>query len=252
MGTPRCERGGRRGNPCARACSRISPALQQLRDERQELLARLEARRPPRGHVLHAARAGPLFHLRPRPELHDEGTGEAGIGKTTLVKAFLGEAGGGAAWIGRGQCVEYYGADEAYQNLALPVSKPVVSKRAQAGKHLPVARAVRSRLAGDDVVRMAHGKALHVNVAPPRLREALDPVGREHQIEVERTVLELHEVLATLDLRCLRLRQIEAELPQRSYGGSISGRGSKRGVWRLVNRASAAASDHAPGGTGRL
>src|SRR6266511_952929 len=49
-------------------------------------------------------------------------TGEPGIGKTTLVEAFLehvgahGDASGvaGKVWIGRGQCVEHYGAGEAY------------------------------------------------------------------------------------------------------------------------------------------
>ncbi len=49
-------------------------------------------------------------------------TGEPGIGKTTLVEAFLkhvgahGDAPGvaGKVWIGRGQCVEHYGAGEAY------------------------------------------------------------------------------------------------------------------------------------------
>lgn len=42
-------------------------------------------------------------------------TGEAGIGKTTLVDAFLTEvAAAQTAWIGRGQCIESYGAGEAY------------------------------------------------------------------------------------------------------------------------------------------
>jgi DNA-binding winged helix-turn-helix (wHTH) protein/predicted ATPase len=42
-------------------------------------------------------------------------TGEAGIGKTTLVDAFLAQATvDGALWLGRGQCVEQYGAGEAY------------------------------------------------------------------------------------------------------------------------------------------
>ncbi|MBI3801478.1 MAG: AAA family ATPase [Deltaproteobacteria bacterium] len=49
-------------------------------------------------------------------------TGEPGIGKTALVERFLadigahGDAPGGdrAAWIGRGQCIEHYGAGEAY------------------------------------------------------------------------------------------------------------------------------------------
>src|SRR5262245_11619437 len=42
-------------------------------------------------------------------------TGEAGIGKTTLVDAFLEQiAAKGRLWIGRGQCIEHYGTGEAY------------------------------------------------------------------------------------------------------------------------------------------
>jgi DNA-binding winged helix-turn-helix (wHTH) protein/predicted ATPase len=42
-------------------------------------------------------------------------TGEAGLGKTTLVEAFVEEISThGPLWIGRGQCVEHYGAGEAY------------------------------------------------------------------------------------------------------------------------------------------
>ena len=40
--------------------------------------------------------------------------GEAGIGKTTFVWAFLDSLGSSAARIGRGQCVEQYGAGEPY------------------------------------------------------------------------------------------------------------------------------------------
>jgi DNA-binding winged helix-turn-helix (wHTH) protein/predicted ATPase len=45
-------------------------------------------------------------------------TGEPGIGKTTLVDAFLHQAvTSGGLWIGRGQCIEHYGAGEAYLPL---------------------------------------------------------------------------------------------------------------------------------------
>jgi hypothetical protein len=42
-------------------------------------------------------------------------TGEVGLGKTTVVEAFVMEAGRrGELWIGRGQCIEHYGAGEPY------------------------------------------------------------------------------------------------------------------------------------------
>jgi predicted ATPase len=42
-------------------------------------------------------------------------TGEAGLGKTTLVETLVAElATNGPLWIGRGQCVEHYGVGEAY------------------------------------------------------------------------------------------------------------------------------------------
>lgn len=44
--------------------------------------------------------------------------GEAGIGKTTLVDAFMAQVESeGALWIGHGQCVDQYGAGEAYLPL---------------------------------------------------------------------------------------------------------------------------------------
>src|SRR5262249_8892066 len=43
-------------------------------------------------------------------------TGEPGIGKTTLVDAFIARlAGDPTLWVSRGQCVEHYGIGEAYQ-----------------------------------------------------------------------------------------------------------------------------------------
>ena len=45
-------------------------------------------------------------------------TGEAGIGKTTLVDAFVAQlAATAAVWSARGQCIEHYGAGEAYLPL---------------------------------------------------------------------------------------------------------------------------------------
>lgn len=45
-------------------------------------------------------------------------SGEAGIGKTTLVDTFLAQLQANTAvWVGRGQCVEHYGTGEAYLPL---------------------------------------------------------------------------------------------------------------------------------------
>jgi predicted ATPase len=42
-------------------------------------------------------------------------TGEAGIGKTTVLAALVAHlAGEESLWVGRGQCIEQYGAGEAY------------------------------------------------------------------------------------------------------------------------------------------
>ncbi|MDQ3777009.1 MAG: AAA family ATPase [Pseudomonadota bacterium] len=43
-------------------------------------------------------------------------TGEPGIGKTALIDAFLAQAAGAHEdlWVGRGQCIDHYGAGEAY------------------------------------------------------------------------------------------------------------------------------------------
>src|SRR5262245_46042086 len=61
-------------------------------------------------------------------------TGEAGIGKTTLVAAFIARvAGDGALGIGHGQCIEQYGAGDAY----LPVREALARLgRGPAGPHL--------------------------------------------------------------------------------------------------------------------
>jgi hypothetical protein len=42
-------------------------------------------------------------------------TGEAGLGKTALVETFLDAINADRSlWVGRGQCIEHYGAGEAY------------------------------------------------------------------------------------------------------------------------------------------
>jgi DNA-binding winged helix-turn-helix (wHTH) protein/predicted ATPase len=67
-------------------------------------------------------------------------TGEAGLGKTTLVEMFLHDLGrSGALWIGRGQCIEHYGAGEAY----LPVLEALGGLCKKAGGRELIALLVR-------------------------------------------------------------------------------------------------------------
>jgi predicted ATPase/DNA-binding winged helix-turn-helix (wHTH) protein len=64
-------------------------------------------------------------------------TGEAGIGKTTLVEAFLSQLGAGEALrIGRGQCVEHYGAGEAYLPLLEALARMAREPRGEAIVHV--------------------------------------------------------------------------------------------------------------------
>ena len=51
-------------------------------------------------------------------------TGEAGIGKTTLIEEFIDSiANDGGARVGRGQCVEQYGAGEPYMPVLEALSR---------------------------------------------------------------------------------------------------------------------------------
>src|ERR671927_375737 len=71
-------------------------------------------------------------------------TGEAGLGKTTLVDTFVAQAAAtGPLWLARGQCIEHYGAGEAYlpvlealgQLCRGPEAAPVLALLAQ---HAPL------------------------------------------------------------------------------------------------------------------
>jgi len=58
-------------------------------------------------------------------------------------------------------------------------------------------------------------EARDLYVTLPGVFETFDTVRREHQIEVERAVLELHEILAALDLRLLRIGETKAQIAER-------------------------------------
>ena len=92
-------------------------------------------------------------------------TGEAGIGKTTLVDTFVTQLAGQAPlWLGHGQCIEQYGTGEAYLPLLealgqmgrTPDGPPAGGAAAPAGAELvtPAARAPGpSRVRGAAAVR---------------------------------------------------------------------------------------------------
>jgi len=63
------------------------------------------------------------------------------------------------------------------------------------------------------------GEAFNIDVPRPGIVESLDPIWREHQIEIERAVAELDEVLAQLDLMALRLGEGKAEIAERRDDG---------------------------------
>lgn len=90
-------------------------------------------------------------------------TGEAGIGKTALVEAFLGELGAGVR-VGRGQCIEQFGAGEAY----LPVLDALARLGRAAGgealvatleRHAPAWLAHLPGLLGDDALAAVQRRA---------------------------------------------------------------------------------------------
>ena len=75
-----------------------------------------------------------------------------------------------------------------------------------------------------NVVQRADWKPLYIDTSPECIPESLDAIGREHKIQVERTVLELHEVLAADNLVCLVAGQREPEFAERSdHGPAVGG-----------------------------
>jgi len=60
--------------------------------------------------------------------------------------------------------------------------------------------------------RVSRPESTHFDAPPPGFFQALDAVGSEDQIEIERAVLQLDEILAAADLRRLFVRQIEPQV----------------------------------------
>lgn len=67
--------------------------------------------------------------------------------------------------------------------------EPIIPKGNQAGESFAVLYAIGGLLACDDVVGVADGKTLHFHSPVPCIFKSLDPVGRENQVKVERSIL---------------------------------------------------------------
>jgi DNA-binding winged helix-turn-helix (wHTH) protein/predicted ATPase len=110
--------------------------------------------------------------------------GEAGIGKTALIEAFVSRvAAAGDVWVGHGQCIEHYGAGEAY----LPLLE-ALGRLGRSADGAPLVALLRS-----------HAPSWFVHLPallPPDEREAL--ISMTHQSTPARMLRELADVLDVL------------------------------------------------------
>ena len=74
--------------------------------------------------------------------------------------------------------------------------------------------AIRGFLACDNVVNMSNRKALRLHVPLPRVLKPLDSIGSKHQVQVERPVSKLNEVLSPANLVRLLIGETESEFGQ--------------------------------------
>lgn len=110
-------------------------------------------------------------------------TGETGIGKTVVVEAFLKAVERQKVWIARGQCLEYYGAGEAY----MPVLDAVGC----------LCRAV----GGDGVLELLSHYAPTWLAQLPWLLDSAAPAGQQHQSQrttSERMLREMAEAVEAM------------------------------------------------------
>ena len=97
------------------------------------------------------------------------------------------------------------------------MADPIFTESPQARQGLPVLLAVCGSLAGNDIIEMADGKTLDIDVALPGVFEALNAVRSKDQIEIEGAVFELNEILTPLNVPGLVVGEGEAEIAQRGH-----------------------------------
>src|SRR5262245_15728742 len=82
---------------------------------------------------------------------------------------------------------------------------------------------------------MPHGKSFDIDPSLPGVFKPLDTIRRKHQIEIKGSVLELDEILPALNLRMLRIGEIEAQLSESDNDrGSVGAAGN----WTTPHRRS--------------
>ncbi len=94
--------------------------------------------------------------------------------------------------------VERGPASPLSSDLCSAAFQPVFAERLQTRERFEVLLPACRFLTFDDVVQMANVKSLDFNPSLPGVVEVFDPVRREDQVEVKRTILELDEVLSPL------------------------------------------------------
>ena len=96
------------------------------------------------------------------------------------------------------------------------------------------------QLARDNVVDVANGKSLYFDVPLPSVFEPLDSIRGEHQVKVERAVLQLNEILSSRDLGGLAVGQGKAQVAQSRNQRATIGRhllDEQVGILRGVRKA---------------
>src|SRR5262249_50899182 len=91
--------------------------------------------------------------------------------------------------------------------------QPIFAKRFQPRQRFAVLSPSSRFFARDDVVEMTDRKAFDLNFPLPRILEPFDAIRGKNEVEIERAVLELHKILAPLDMFGLLISEREAEFP---------------------------------------
>lgn len=95
--------------------------------------------------------------------------------------------------------------------VPLPLD-PVLAEGFQPRKGFPVFGTTRCFIAGDDVINMTHRKALYIHTSAVGIFEPLYSVWSEHQIKIEGSVLQLHEIFSPDDFSRLFIRKSKTDI----------------------------------------